>query len=225
MTTHRQDRPAATGAVHPNIIQEQPVPADRDTVEAFLTQTITSPNGIPTATLHAQAADRGITPEDIKQHGHRLRLTTSWGAEKMTGLLWAPCLLCQQPTPYAEPDHRLACCPDCTSPISTWRWERPEPGRARRKEKVRVARRDTGWPANEGLARQATCNSVLDRARAKASHCTDTVVWKVEVTRGSAIYRAYWCDADLPAAERPPEAAPEPTAGGVGIGEQDALFT
>lgn len=192
----------------------------RDTVEAFLTQTITSPNGIPTATLHAQAAHRGITPQDIKQHGRRLRLTTSSRTEEMTGLHWSPCLACQQPTPYAEPDHRLACCPDCTSPITTWRWERPERGRARRKEKVLVGRYDSGW--TEGLRRQKTCNSVFDRARTRMPFCTDAVVWKVSVTRGRTAYTSYWCDADLPDADRP-VTAPSQTDG-VGPGTQRSLF-
>jgi hypothetical protein len=196
----------------------------RDAVEAFLIETIPEHAGIPTTTLRALAEERGITPQDIKQHGRRLRLTTSSQAQQMTGLVRSPCLACAESTPYAEPDHRLACCPDCTSPITTWRWERPESGRARRKEKVKAGRRDTGWPGNEGLARQATCNSVMDRARAKAPFCTETVVWKVEVVRGSTIYRSYWCDADLPSADRPAPTAPVPTSNGVGRGEQRGLF-
>ncbi|MFR0358640.1 hypothetical protein [Streptomyces sediminimaris] len=196
----------------------------RDAVEAFLTETITDPNGIPTTTLHALAEERGITPQDIRQHGRRLRLTTASCAQQMTGLQRGPCIACGESTSYADPDHRLACCPDCTSPITTWRWERPEPGRARRKEKVKAGRRDTGWPANEGLARQATCNSVMDRARAKVPFCTETVVWKVEVVRGSTIYRSYWCDADLPVADRPDAPAPALSSGGGGSGEQHGLF-
>lgn len=176
------------------------------TAEAFLIATLTDPNGLLETEVNRAAAAAGITPEQLKAGRRNLAVYTSYrtaagGASLSLGRI--PCIACGQVTSYAEPDHRLHLCPTCTSPVSTWRYEQPEPGRARRKEKVLVAHRPNGWPSTETVARLRTCNSVFERARNKVPFCTDTVVWKVAVTRGKTTASSFWCEADLPAEYRP----------------------
>lgn len=175
----------------------------RDAVEKFLIATITDPNGIPTTALNALAAENGITPDDIKTHSGRLRLTQRWGAQHHTGLHTEACIACLTITPYAEPVHRFALCADCPTPVTSWRWERPDPARPRRKHKILVGHWPAGWPHHPGQHRNKTCSSTLARARDRAPWCTNPVVWKVTDSVGSSRYTAYWCDTDLPDRDRP----------------------
>lgn len=107
----------------------------------------------------------------------------------------------------------------------TWTWDRPIQGRARKREKITATLYPDAVPHPSHSPRAHTCSTVLERLNAKQEPCTGPVVWSVtRVGAGSASYRSYYCEADLPAEYRPAMPAPAPSPGGVVLGEQDALF-
>lgn len=166
----------------------------------------------PKADIEREAAEAGITGDELRDGRRRLNLTFS-GSPWQMRLHQAGCIVCDVSTDVVETEHGLPLHPGCPSPIRTWEWKRRRTDGKRGRETVRVSHRADTWrtganernkpPGWRHLVRMETCSSVLERMSAGRPKCDSPVVWKVTVVIGSRSRTTVWCDADLPALDRP----------------------
>jgi len=177
------------------------------TTEQFLIDTLTEPEGMAGSQLAYAAADAGIPWDQVQQARSSLALRTvpgPTGQESRLTLDHRPCIDCGTSTPYLEPNHPLHLCPDCTSPITTWRWEPWDTPPNRGRITVIAAQRAAGWPAEEGPPQPRICGVVTNKALPGSPTCPEVALWKVTVHRGQNLASSnHWCNTHLPSKHRP----------------------